>query len=109
MALPKKNRIVSRIDFNEIYRRGKAVKGSFLFIRTKNNILNFTRFGFIISKKIVQKAVDRNKIKRALSLEASKFIKSKKTVNYDIVVVITKKAEKKVLLSEFVNFLEKLI
>src|SRR3990167_10143695 len=67
MALNKKNRLKKKRDFEDVFKKGKAVKGNFLFIKYKKNELGVSRFGFVVSAKIAKKAVGRNKIKRILS------------------------------------------
>jgi ribonuclease P protein component len=47
-------------------RYSRAFSGKFLRIRFARASQNFPRFGFIVPKKIIAKATDRNKIKRRL-------------------------------------------
>ena len=65
--LKKQNRLSKRSDFLKLKKEG-AVKQSpfFGFVYLKNEEIDKPRFGFIISKRISKKAVDRNKIKRVL-------------------------------------------
>ena len=65
--LPKLNRIRKKRDFEIIFKNGKGFKNGFLAMRVINNNLPESRFGFVISKKVSQKAVVRNKIKRRIS------------------------------------------
>ena len=65
--LKKINRISSRKDFLEIKSKGQLYSGPFfggLYLKTDDETI---RFGFIVSKKISKRAVDRNKIKRRMS------------------------------------------
>lgn len=65
--LKKINRINSRKDFLEIKSKGQLYSGPFfggLCLKTNDERV---RFGFIVSKKISKRAVDRNKIKRRMS------------------------------------------
>lgn len=96
--LPLKNRLKKKKDFDEVFKKGKGIEGFFLFLKIKNNDLEESRFGFIVSQKVSKKAVIRNKIKRRLrETIASKknFIKQ----GLDVVVLAKKGAERK-------NFLE---
>ena len=65
--LKKINRIGRQKEFLEIKNKGKMFNsplfGSIYLIDESKEI----KFGFIISKKISKKAVDRNKIKRRIS------------------------------------------
>lgn len=87
MALKTKNRLKKKKDFDEVFKNGKTVNGSFLFIKFKKNNLNIPRFGFIVGLKVSKKAVERNKIRRLLSETARinlKYIKD----GYDIISVV---------------------
>ena len=61
-----KNRLRNKKDFDRVFKKGKGYKQGFLFLKVLNNDLGFNRFGIIVSKKISNKAVVRNKIKRRL-------------------------------------------
>ena len=67
MALPKKNRLKKKKDFEEVFKKGKAVRGNFLFVRYLKNSLQFPRFAFVVSSKVSKKAVARNRIRRLRS------------------------------------------
>lgn len=88
MALNKKNRLKKKRDFEDVFKKGKAVKGSFLFIKYRKNKLDMPRFGFVVSAKVAKKAVERNKTRRILSEVARSAIKN--LDNYDIVVFATR-------------------
>jgi len=64
--LPKENRLKKRKDFEKLFKEGKSFKERFIILRVGKNGLNVIRFGFIVSKKVSNKAVVRNKIKRQL-------------------------------------------
>ena len=91
MALPKKNRLTTKKDIDRVFKRGRTVKGSFLFIKLLDNSRRYSRFAFIISSKHVPLAVDRNKIRRVLSGEVAKILLS--WHGYDTLIVIYKKVE----------------
>ena len=64
--LPKKYRLKKKNDFARVMQgRGVAVSGC-LILRFRDNQLETSRAGFICSKKVAKKAVERNKIKRRL-------------------------------------------
>ena len=65
--LKRENRIRLRKEFAEIKNKGKILYSPlFGFLTYKEND-DQKKFGFIVSKKISKKAVDRNKIRRILS------------------------------------------
>lgn len=66
--LKKVNRIQKRRDFELLKEKGQMVPGDLagmLWLKDGGEAEN--RFGFIISKRISKRAVDRNRIKRLLS------------------------------------------
>lgn len=89
MALNKKNRLKKKRDFGEVFKNGRAVKGSFLFIKYRKNGLAASRFGFVVSAKVAGNAVERNRIKRILSEVARDRIES--LDGYDILVFAANK------------------
>lgn len=62
----KDNRLKKKKDFEKVLSQGRNLKEDFLFLKIINNELDNNRFGFIVSKKVSKKAVERNKIKRRL-------------------------------------------
>ena len=67
MALNTKNRLKKKRDLEKVFKKGKAVRGNFLFIKRLKNELDDPRFGFVVSTKISRKATERNRIRRILS------------------------------------------
>ncbi len=62
--LKKPYKITKNKDFKTIFKQSGFFKNQFFLLRyKKNNLLN-SRFGFVVSKKVSKRAVDRNKIKR---------------------------------------------
>lgn len=108
MALNKKNRLKKKRDFEEVFKKGKAVNGSFLFIKYRKNELGIPRFAFVVSAKVSKKAVERNKIRRIISESARTVIKN--LDNYDVIVVVAKKiigADRKNIIEDFLGVLKK--
>jgi ribonuclease P protein component len=66
-VLKRENRIRSKKEFFEIKNKGRVLYSPFFgwLIYKENDDLK--KFGFIVSKKISKKAVDRNRIRRILS------------------------------------------
>lgn len=66
--LPAKFRLSKKTDFNETKTKGKLFKSlNFSLIAYNRKDKLNSKFGFIISKKISKRAVDRNRLKRILS------------------------------------------
>lgn len=65
--LPKQYRLPLRKELLKIKKEGKLHPGKFfsLLVNNKGNE-NFSRFGFIISKKVHKKASKRNRVRRLL-------------------------------------------
>jgi ribonuclease P protein component len=66
-VLKKINRIGSRKDFLEIKNQGKLIGSPIFGVLVLKKDDDLKKFGFIISKKISKKAVERNKIKRRMA------------------------------------------
>ncbi len=81
------NRLRKKKDFERVMkdRASKSVAVSFLAGRFLSNGLALSRVGFVVSKKISKKAVERNKVKRRLR-EATRSIINKIRPGFDIVV-----------------------
>lgn len=74
--LPKINRLTKKKDFDSVFKKGKSLKGDFLICKILKNSLRETRIGFIVSKKISNKATMRNKIKRRMRAAAISVLKN---------------------------------
>jgi ribonuclease P protein component len=66
IVLSKENRLKNKKDFDNVFKKGRRVKGDFLFLKILENNLDASRFAFVVGLKISKKAVIRNKIKRRL-------------------------------------------
>jgi len=86
--LPRKNRLKKKKDFERIFKKGKEYKEDFLLLKTISNNLQFSRFGFIINKKVVKKATIRNKIKRRLREVVRREILPKIKKRVDCVIIV---------------------
>ncbi|MCK4592084.1 ribonuclease P protein component [Candidatus Parcubacteria bacterium] len=73
-------------DFENVFNRGVYFSEKFLILKAVKNSLPFSRFGFVISKKISKKAVERNKVKRLMS-ESIRLSQEKIKSGFDIVFI----------------------
>ena len=64
--LKKEFRLRKQRDFENVFDKGFYFSGNFLSLKTAKNGLPISRFGFIVSKKVSKKAVQRNRVKRLL-------------------------------------------
>ena len=65
-CFPASHRIKSNSQFQGVFRDAKKVSRNGFHIFLKQNSLDFSRLGIVISKRCVKKAVDRNKFKRII-------------------------------------------
>lgn len=84
--LAKLNRLTQKKDFDAVFKKGKSLKSSFLIFKELKNNLKEPRIGFVVSKKVSNKATVRNKIKRRLRAAVlTELKKNKKFI--DIVII----------------------
>ncbi len=81
--LKKINRINKTRDLQKVYRSGKTLHTPALVIKFVLGMK--TRTGFVVSKKVSKKAVERNRIKRALREKVRVSLSSLSTGEYMIV------------------------
>lgn len=97
--LSKINRLTKKKDFEAVFKNGKSLKKYFLLFRILKNNLKESRFGFVVSKKISNKATVRNKVKRRLrSAVLGQFKKNKLPADnwcVDLVIIALPGIEKK--------------
>lgn len=64
--LPKANRLTKKKDFDTVFKNGESIKSDFLIFKILKNQFEHSRFGFVVSKKVSNKATVRNMVKRRL-------------------------------------------
>ena len=84
--LSLQNRLKKKKDFERVFKQGDSARGSLIFMKILKNQNPDSRIGFVVSKKISNKAVVRNKIKRQLRESAREELK-KYQPGYDMVIV----------------------
>ena len=92
--LPKINRLTKKKDFDVVFKNGESIKNGFLAFKILKNNLKESRFGFVVSKKVSNKATIRNKVKRRLRDATHALLKEVKKPT-DVVVVSLPGIEKK--------------
>lgn len=83
--LPRVNRLKSDKDFQNVFKKGRTSENQFFRIKFLENQKNFSRFGFVISAKLLNKAVERNILKRRLKATCRSLLKDLKS-DFDIVI-----------------------
>lgn len=91
---PKINRLTKKKDFDLAFKKGESIKNDFLLFKIAPNHLPQSRFGFIVSKKVSNKATVRNKIKRRLRAVALRELPNIKS-SADIIVIALPGTQKK--------------
>jgi len=86
LALARKYRLDKK-SLENVFKKGKTVKSSFLFLKFINNGLSHGRAAAIVSSKVLKKAVSRNKTKKIFleTMSANKILESP----VDIIIVAT--------------------
>ncbi len=92
--LAKTYRLSKNKDFEKVFSKGKSFKAKYIFLKILKNNLSFSRFGFIISKKVSKKSVERHKIKRRMSDVVRSKIKEIKE-GWDIVIMANPQIKEK--------------
>jgi len=64
--LPKENRLKKEKEFEAVFKGGRTIKGSNIFLKYLANGTDKTKVGFVVSKKVSKLAVERNKVKRRM-------------------------------------------
>lgn len=85
--LPKINRLCKKKEIDRVFKDGKSVKVGFLILKASKNKANIVRMCFIVSHKVFQNAVDRNKIKRRLR-EIARSLMSCLMGGRDVVIIV---------------------
>jgi ribonuclease P protein component len=95
--LPTLHRLTKKKDFQEVFKNGQSLKNDFLLCKVLKGRTAYSRFGFVVSKKISVSAVVRNKVKRQLR---SAVLKNLSTLSspVDVIVVALPPVKKKTFL-----------
>lgn len=64
--LPAKNRLKKTAEFDRVYKGGRFFNVKLLSFKFKENGLDISRFGFVISLKVHKKSTKRNLLKRRM-------------------------------------------
>ena len=88
--LPKENRLTAKSDFEAVRENGRMFSGRNFSLSYRNRgDEKKTRFGFVVSKKVSKRAVERNRAKRVLREIVRKNISSVKA-GFDCIFLVKK-------------------
>ena len=65
-AFKKAQRLLKKIDYDHVFEKAKKIVTTEFIILFRENNLGYARLGLALSKKMIAKAHDRNRIKRLL-------------------------------------------
>lgn len=65
-AFKKAQRLLTKKDYNHVFEQAKKVVSPEFIILFRENNLGYARLGLALSKKVIAKSHDRNRIKRLL-------------------------------------------
>lgn len=65
-AFKKQQRLLKKIDYDHVFEQAKKIVTNEFILLYRENNLGYARLGLALSKKMIAKAHDRNRIKRIL-------------------------------------------
>jgi len=94
IMLPLKNRLKKKKDFEKVLKQGENIRGSVMYFKVLKTKEPEPRIGFIVSKKVSPKAVERNKARRRMKEAVRSSLDSLKK-GTDIVIIALPKIKEK--------------
>jgi ribonuclease P protein component len=85
--LPKIYRLTKKSDFQRVYRKGLRFRTNNLMINYLRNRNEASRLGFVVSKKLSNKANRRNYLKRVMRAAFADLPKAL-SLSYDIIITL---------------------
>lgn len=101
----QRNKLTRPQEFTQVLSAGERILGKFLQVCRYSNALEVPRLGMIIPKKVVSKAVERNRIKRM----AREMFRRNRLIlgNYDYVIKLRAKGRVQALRRELAEALSR--
>ncbi len=93
--LKKSLRLRTQKDFERVFRKGTPLFFGAIGCKIAKNDLGFLRLGFSLSKKHLDKAVSRNRVRRVASAAFLGISQENAQKSLDVVFFTTKKLERK--------------
>lgn len=86
--LSRAYRLTKKDHVPAILKEGKMHRGAHFVVRFRENRLNHPRFGVIVSQKIRDKAVDRNRLRRQMFESLRLYLKKNPSLrSFDLIVL----------------------
>lgn len=92
--LKKSLRLRTKEDFERVFRKGTPLFFGVLGCKVVKNDLGRLRLGFSFSKKHLDTAVSRNRVRRVVAAAFIPLIREKRDISMDIVFFTVKKLDK---------------
>lgn len=65
-AFKKTQRLLKKVEYDNVFEKAKKIVTNEYIVLYRNNELGYARLGLALSKKMIAKAHDRNRIKRLI-------------------------------------------
>ena len=59
-------RLVSKADFDQVFVENQRAKTDYVMVMARPNQVGYPRLGMVIAKRLLARAVDRNRVKRCV-------------------------------------------
>ena len=109
--LKKKFRLQTNSSFRATYFQNKVAADEFFVLyagKTKENITDNTRAGFVVSKKVDKRSTVRNKIKRRLREAYFEYMKQNEIKYMSLIFIAKEKAKEAIKVAQATEFVEKM-
>jgi len=87
---PRQYRLKKKKDFEGVYKKGKTISNEYFLFKFIENDLENPRIGIIVSRRVLNKAVKRNLLKRRIREAIRNNFPEK---NIDLVIIARKNIE----------------
>lgn len=59
-------RLVNKVDFDRVFADNQRARTDYLLVMVRPNLVGYPRLGMIVAKRLLARAVDRNRVKRCV-------------------------------------------
>jgi ribonuclease P protein component len=63
---PRDARLVHKADFDRVFADNQRARTSYVMVMARPNQMGYPRLGMVIAKRLLARAVDRNRVKRCV-------------------------------------------